>query len=446
MFKLATPRHQPEIIRALEQSRSPVTAGDVAIATGMNVVLVEQALLALAVDVGGHLRVAGDGVVAYVFPRHIQAVLASRHGWMRVQNVLRKGWNMVLYLLRISFGVILIGLIVTVGLALALVLIVKAISDSNGEGVDLSSLFDLSLVEALLRFDPPALPSEPIRSSPGPAIQGIPAEAPLGFLEAIFSILFGDGNPNADLEERRWRWIAALIRSQKGVLIAEQLSPYLDRCTGGVDSEEDALPTLVRFNGQPKVSPAGDLVYCFPDLQVTAQGRPGAAVESLQQPGFLKEHHWRFSLASRTQKTVAGVLVAALLVLSLALHHSVAISATGLAGWSALMAGVAMAGLGYGCACLFLPLCRYLWLTKTNAGIARRNASRRLRADLLKHPSPAIRRKLVYAQIFAAERNFDASRMAYTSEKDLVTQELEGDQAISADWQKRLNDRSTFGF
>jgi hypothetical protein len=458
VFKFAIPRHQPELIRAIEQRRSPVTAGDVAIATGMNLVLVEQALLALAVDVGGHLRVAGDGVVAYVFPRNIQVVLASRYGWLRVQKLLRNGCKLVLYLLRISFGIILIGLIVAVGLALALGLMLKALSDSNGDGVDLSSLFDPSLLEALFRFDPQALPSEPIGSFPGRASEDIRAKAPLGFLEAIFSILFGDGNPNADLEEKRWRWIAALIRSQKGVLIAEQLSPYLDRCAGGVASEEDALPTLVRFNGQPKVSPAGDLVYCFPDLQVTAQGRQGTegssvqaasgseAVESLRQPGFLKEHHWRFSLASRTQKAVAGGLVAVLLVLSLALHHSVAISAGGLAGWSALVAGVAMAGLGYSCACLFLPLCRYLRLINTNAGIARRNASRRQRADLLKHPSPAIRRKLDYAQRFAAERTFDASQLAYTSEKDLITQELEQDQAISADWQKRLNDRSMFRF
>ncbi|MFM7641404.1 MAG: hypothetical protein ACKO45_07620 [Cyanobium sp.] len=424
----------------------------------MNLVLVEQALLALAVDVGGHLRVAGDGVVAYVFPANLQVVLASRYGWMRVQNVLRKGWKMVLYLLRISFGIILLGLIGAVGLAFTVGLIAQAMSDSNGDGVDLSSLFDSSLVEGLFRFDPPPLSSEPIGSFPGPASQGISSKASLGFLEAIFSILFGDGNPNADLEERRWRWIAALIRSQKGVLIAEQLSPYLARWAGGAESEDDVLPALVRFNGQPKVSPAGDLVYCFPDLQVTAQGRQGAerasvraasgaeAVKSLQQPGFLKEHHWRFSLASRPQKTVAAVLVVVLLVLSLALHHSVPLFAAGLAGWSALVAGMAVAGFGYSCACLLLPLCRYLWLIPTNAGIARRNASRRQRADLLQHPSPAIRRKLNYAQRFAAERNVDSSQLAYTSEKDLITQELEKDEAISADWQKRLHDRSRFGF
>lgn len=82
--------------------------------------------------------------------------------------------------------------------------------------------------------------------------------------EAIFSILFGDGNPNADLEERRWRCIAALIRSQQGVLIAEQLRPYLDQCAGGVESEDDVPPASVRFNGQPQVSPEGDLVYWVP--------------------------------------------------------------------------------------------------------------------------------------------------------------------------------------
>ena len=32
----------------------------------------------------------------------------------------------------------------------------------------------------------------------------------MGFLESIFSFVFGDGNPNLDFEERRWK----LVRSQ----------------------------------------------------------------------------------------------------------------------------------------------------------------------------------------------------------------------------------------
>lgn len=458
VFKLVMPRHQPEIIRAIEQSRAAVTAGDVAIATGMNFLVVEQALLALAVDVGGHLQVAKDGVVAYVFPRNLKAVLASRYGWIRVQHLMQKARKILFYLLRISFGVILIGLIVIFCVALSLGLIVKALSGADGDGVDLPSLLDLSLLDSFFRFDFQVMPSGPVRSDPSPTRQGTQVKPSLGFLEAIFSILFGDGNPNADLEERRWRCIAALIRSQKGVLIAEQLRPYLDQCAGGVESEDDVLPALVRFNGQPKVSPEGELVYCFPDLQVTAQERQAPkrssaraasssdAVESFQQPLLLKEHHWHFSMASRTQKTVAGVLVGLLFFLSLALYHSVPIFAAGLAGLSALVAGLAMAGMAYSSACFLIPLCRYLWLMKANASIAKRNASRRIWAYLLNQPSPATRRKLAYSQHFAAERNFDASQLAYTSEKDLVTQELEKDQSISVDWQNRLNDTAKFDF
>jgi len=38
-------------------------------------------------------------------------------------------------------------------------------------------------------------------------------QSQLNFFEAIFSFLFGDGNPNANLEERRWQQIATVIRN-----------------------------------------------------------------------------------------------------------------------------------------------------------------------------------------------------------------------------------------
>ena len=50
----------------------------------------------------------------------------------------------------------------------------------------------------------------------------------LGFLSAVFSILFGDGDPNARLEPLRWRRIAAFLRLHGGVVIAEDLAPLLD--------------------------------------------------------------------------------------------------------------------------------------------------------------------------------------------------------------------------
>ena len=57
----------------------------------------------------------------------------------------------------------------------------------------------------------------------------------INFLEAVFSFLFGDGNPNADLEERRWQSIATVIRNHRGAVIAEQISPFLDSVGTGYD-------------------------------------------------------------------------------------------------------------------------------------------------------------------------------------------------------------------
>ena len=35
----------------------------------------------------------------------------------------------------------------------------------------------------------------------------------MGFLESIFSFVFGDGNPNLDFEERRWKMVSSFERS-----------------------------------------------------------------------------------------------------------------------------------------------------------------------------------------------------------------------------------------
>jgi hypothetical protein len=49
-----------------------------------------------------------------------------------------------------------------------------------------------------------------------------------GFLESTFSYIFGDGDPNADIEQQRLKLLASVIRSAGGAVTAEQLAPYLD--------------------------------------------------------------------------------------------------------------------------------------------------------------------------------------------------------------------------
>ena len=96
----------------------------------------------------------------------------------------------------------------------------------------------------------------------------------LSFLESVFSFLFGDGNPNANFEQRRYKALANLIRAKGGVVTAEEVAGYLDP---PAEPDEDklvdesfVLPALTQRGGMPEVTESGDIVYVFDDLQLSA--------------------------------------------------------------------------------------------------------------------------------------------------------------------------------
>src|SRR5690606_8201284 len=61
------------------------------------------------------------------------------------------------------------------------------------------------------------------------------------FLDNCFAVLFGTGDPNAQLEAERWRVVAQAIRAKAGVVLAEDLAPYVET----TDRNEDwMLPIL----------------------------------------------------------------------------------------------------------------------------------------------------------------------------------------------------------
>jgi hypothetical protein len=126
----------------------------------------------------------------------------------------------------------------------------------------------------------------------------------LSFIESVFAFVFGRGDPNEDLEHRRWRAVGLLLRANEGAVYAEQLAPFLDsyllrdhRGRGGLDAlaamvrnmvrkivrrkddeargdasrmhEGYVLEALAKFGGHAESSEDGRLVYVFPALQVS---------------------------------------------------------------------------------------------------------------------------------------------------------------------------------
>jgi hypothetical protein len=430
------------ITQAVERLGYRVTVGDVAAEAGIPVLEAQRGVLALASEVQAHLQVAESGEIAYVFPKNLQAVLWSKSWRLRWQAIWEKVWRVLFYLIRVSFGVVLILSLVLIAVAITL-LAIAASSAGRGDGdgggggefgggggggmvfmphfwfgPDIFWLFDP-------RGDRPRKPR---------------TKNELNFLEAIFSFLFGDGNPNANLDERRWQSIAQVIQANGGAVVAEQVTPFLGDLGKGWDTdlEDFMVPVLSRFNGLPQVTPQGGIVYQFPELQVTAKER-----RKITPPPFLRELPRRFSQASSGQIMAAiglgGANLIGALVLGSMLQDQTLVAQLG--GIVALVNSIYWVLLGYGSGFLGVPLGRYFWVQQQNGKIASRNAEREQRAERLNQLTDDTQEKLAFAQTFTTQTVLGTDDLAYTTEVDLTEQEAAQKDKIDTEWQRLLEER-----
>jgi len=430
----------PAILTAIETLGYRVTVGDVATQAGLNVAQVEQGLLALASDTGGHLQVTETGDLVYLFPQDLRGVLRSRSLRLRLKQWWDQIWKVLFYLIRISFGILLIASIVLIFLAIAIIAISASSRDDNDRGgrdgggtifMPHFSLFDWFYI-----FDFSSSTYEEKRRR---------APSEMNFLEAVFSFLFGDGNPNADLEERRWQAIAAVIATNHGAVIAEQIAPYVDELGADPANEDYMLPVLLRFNGKPEVSPAGELIYRFPELQVRAAQQEFSPAMRGQLPAYLQESRWKFSHAETGQLVMAGGLgvlnlVGAIILGRLLGDGTIAATLGGLVGFVGGIYGLLLA---YGTAFLAVPAGRSLWLRSYNAKVERRNQQRQARSSALQRLRSKLQPKLDFAQQFAQTQTIQATDLAYTTETDLSEQEAANPDRVDAEWQRRLESGSS---
>jgi hypothetical protein len=425
------------IIDAINQLGRRVTVGDIAAKTGLPLLAAGRALNGVAADCKATLQVGADGTLVYKFrPAFETAYIGSalHEGLKRcAKSVFDTGY----YLLRMSFGVTLIASLVTV--AVLIVIAVLALlskftdGDSGGGGGggdwNLDWLADCS---QFFRWDINYSPPNPVVDySAQTAIDAseaayqsflkghytAPGTKPLrkkqGFVLNCFSYLFGDGNPNRDLEQRKWQALAAHIRANNGVATAEQLACY----TGADPRKEDgALPVLVRFDGHPEVTDTGNIIYVFPSLQVSAAG----AHTTVAPEKYLIEHEWKFSEYPGSE--FVSVVIFALLNFAGSmwlLSHVSTIAA--LHPYRYLIDWLS----GYAAFFIFFPLARAIVLAFVNAGIAIRNDRRR---QIYLYTVSDGTKKAIEAKAFSIKLNTtsaSADNVIYSTDRDALEQQFE---------------------
>ncbi|NCO75089.1 MAG: hypothetical protein GW795_11425 [Cyanobacteria bacterium] len=421
------------IMQSIEELNYRVTIGDVATKSGLDVKIVQQELLNIAAETNGNLQVAETGDIAYLFAPNFRSILRNKYWQLRWQKWLQKAWQIIFYLIRISFGILLVFSIILI--IIAIVIINSKSDDDNNNsnsGRQGGGFFFLPRFwftpDIFWIFTPNYQQRRYQRQ------QSNSSENELNFLESIYSFLFGDGNPNANFEEKRWQGITTIIENNNGAIIAEQLAPYLDNID--IYNEKDEgyiLPVLIRFNGYPQVSEKGEIIYYFPQLQVKAEKREKIAVSR-----YLKENLWQFSLATSTQKIWAIALGAVNIVLALVLGSLLTPEIAQERGGLILFVDFLYPLLlTYGISYLTIPLIRYFWLQKRNNQVNKRNYKREERANLLTS-NQELELKINYAQEFANQTIITQENLAYSTEKDLLDQELEQRDKIDEQWRKRL--------
>lgn len=412
------------LLQSIERLQYQATPGEFAVQAGLPLATVERDLQQLAIAVGGHLQVATTGEIIYKYPSNFRTILYNKSLWLQVKKYTDFLWKIAFYLIRISFGIVLIASLSIVVLTILVITIASIFSEDGGGGIDFGNwgggssggssstwggswwFFDWggSRASSYDSIEPTTKKEKP----------------KLNFLGAVFSFLFGEANPNANLEELRWQSIGQVIRKNQGAITAEQVAPYLEDVTP--HSEDHILPVLVRFNGMPEVSEIGDIVYRFPDTQTVAQQR-----KFKRLPPYLQEKIRRFSGATSSQLWGIGVLAGANFAGVLVLWGLLAKGAA-VGGFIGFVAGIygflALYAVGF----VTIPIVRLIWLQWTNRQIAVRNERRRQRLTLLN--SADAERKMLFAQQFQVERKLSEADIAYNTEEDMLEQELRGFQVL----------------
>ncbi|GFP94892.1 uncharacterized protein at5g03900 chloroplastic [Phtheirospermum japonicum] len=199
---------------AIDSSRRRVTIGGV-VSKSLNTYEAQKALQALAADTNGFLEVSDEGDVVYVFLKDYRLKLSVKSLRMKIDSFLEKG--------KVYGSSLLVE-----GLVWDVIGCVQCCwtlcIDLTGRYVVLvlSLDIDISMVDERCFCLYEVYPAVGIiRDGLGTLCGG-------RFIEYVFSLVFGDGDPNQGIEEKRWKMIGQYIALHGGVVAAEELAPYLD--------------------------------------------------------------------------------------------------------------------------------------------------------------------------------------------------------------------------
>mmetsp|Transcript_57354 Transcript_57354/g.117401 ORF Transcript_57354/g.117401 Transcript_57354/m.117401 type:complete len:563 (-) Transcript_57354:195-1883(-) len=425
-----------KVLGAVEHLGGRVTAADVASEVGISLHDAKAHLTVLARLVGD-LEVSSEGELVYVFEKNFRYQLLQRSAKGRLQHAWHKTSPALVKLMKASFGVVLLTSMTVIYTSIISILICALFTDKDNSSGSSAGLYHASrlvvdLIDLAVRI---VLELSWRRSVDRKSRREM---GRMSFLESIFSFVFGDSNPNANLQNRRKTAVAQLARDNGGVLVAEQLAPWMDpeseysrAGAGGAGQEEEwgngeseayVLPVLTELGGRPEVTEEGNIVYVFDDLLASTSSSSSSSPDEtrLSNRSFLEEKERPFSKASKGQLVMASMLGALHVVGGLMLT-SMLTEMRRLPPLLLQIKAFLPFMVAFGVSILVVPLLRALPLYYYNRGVRQRNRIRMSwRAALQAGP---VQRKLRESDAWRQGlRVIKEGDVDYTSSKGIVEQ------------------------
>lgn len=267
MSSLARAETTSTLLASLRRLDGRATAGDVVADTGLSGDDVRAGLKALLESHRGHLAVSGSGELVYDFdPALIER--GSEPLLARVARKLKRG-------LTAAFKAWIVVMLV-VYFVVFVVLVVAALvagqrgNDSRGGGWSRGRHrggFHINPVFWYWIWGPRWRLGRPYYGHRWERTLGTEDRVP--FYKKVFAFVFGPDRPRPTREQLD-RAKLRLIRARAGVLTTAELVEHAGSTFD--EAEEEMARLLGAYDGEAVVSPAGELVYAFPDLMSTVRG------------------------------------------------------------------------------------------------------------------------------------------------------------------------------
>ncbi len=273
-------RAYKKVVDVLKNQKQGMTVADITAKTALPLDTVKELVVIASDEFSGRMQVTESGEILYSFPRGFKSKYRGLGvALKKVFSAIKKGVKTVgVWLFKTWIMLMLVGYFVLF-MAIALIaLLASTVISVSGSGDNRSSsrrndgiggLYAVSyILDLIIRIWFYSEVSKSIdRSIYGYDQRAVkPKGRPLH--HAVFSFVFGDGDPNADWESRERKAVISYIQANKGIISL----PEFMILTGASPQEAEQKITryCVEFEGMPEATEDGTVIYRFEALLLRA--------------------------------------------------------------------------------------------------------------------------------------------------------------------------------